>query len=343
LAETKNILLTFDYELFQGKRSGSVKNCLITPTTRLLDILDQFGARSIFFVDMLYVYRLSEIADDHPEAKRDLVLIKHQITELANRGHYVFNHLHPHWLDAKYLPEGNEWDLSDTSKYSFLALTEEQRGFIFEKTMALLRDILKESRNQPTPNGFRAGGLYIQPFSVFKPYFEKHGIKYDFSVLIGVKGQLDDNSNEFDFSMVKENTYCFANEVELESKNGTFYEYALRPLTMPFIVRVCNGLLHRIFFFRNDYRKYGDGIAFTNRVFRSHWIPGASMETFSVELLNELKLPLYLKEAKDSNYLHLLSHPKLISEYNLKMFKNFLNQVTASEDVIFDFEEFNLS
>jgi peptidoglycan/xylan/chitin deacetylase (PgdA/CDA1 family) len=341
--DPKNILLTFDYELFQGHRSGSVRNCLISPTARLLSVLDQYGAKSIFFVDMLYIHCLKGIAEQYPEAKADLDLIKRQIVELANRGHYVYNHLHPHWLDAKYIPGENQWDLSNTSKYSFLALTEEERSFVFEKTMTLLRDILKESRNQSEPEGFRAGGLYIQPFSIFKPYFEKYGIKYDFSVLIGVKGQLDDQSNEFDFSVVKDNSYRFTNEVEDESGNGEFAEFALRPLTMPFIIRVWNGLLHRVFLLRNDYRKYGDGLAFRNRVFRSQWIPGASVETFSVELLNELKLPLYIAEAENSDYLHLLSHPKLISEYNLRMFDNFLNRVTSSDDVVFDFAEFNLN
>jgi hypothetical protein len=292
---------------------------------------------------MLYVYRLSEIADKYAEAKADLNLIKNQIVDLANRGHYVYNHLHPHWLDAKYLEEENQWDLSNTSKYSFLALTEEERGFVFDKTMTLLRDILKGSRNQPVPDGFRAGGLYIQPFSVFEPYFKKHGIKYDFSVLIGVKGQLDDNSNEFDFSAVKDNSYHFLNEVEAENKDGAYSEFALRPLTMPFFVRMWNGFVHRVYLMRNDYKKYGDGIAFRNKVFRSQWKPFASVETFSVELLNEVKLPLYISEAEHSDYLHLLSHPKLVSEYNIRIFNNFLNRVTSTDEVVFDFAEFNLN
>jgi hypothetical protein len=315
---------------------------MITPTSRLLNILDQYGAKSIFFVDMLHVYRLSEIANKFPKAKADYDVITRQIVELANRGHYVYNHLHPHWLDARYLEEENEWDLSNTSKYSFLSLTEDQRSFVFDKTMALLKDILKGSRNQPLPDGFRAGGLYIQPFSIFKPYFEKYGIKYDFSVLIGVKGQLDDNTNDFDFSKVSHNKYRFNNEVEAKAVDGPFYEYALRPLTMPFIIRLRNSLLHRLFLLRNDYRKYGDGIAFQNKIFRSSWMYGSSSETFSVELINQLKIPLYLNAAKRSDYLQLLSHPKLISEYNLKMFNNFLERVTSSADVVFDFAEFNI-
>ena len=48
---TKNILLTFDYELFLGHISGSVNDCLILPTNKILSILsDQNIKHSMFFV-----------------------------------------------------------------------------------------------------------------------------------------------------------------------------------------------------------------------------------------------------------------------------------------------------
>ncbi len=340
----KNILLTFDYELFQGKRSGTVSNCIIAPTGRLLNTLDQYSAKAVFFVDMLYVHRLSEAAEKYAAAKEDYLAVTNQIVDIANRGHYVFNHLHPHWLDAVYHADENQWDLTNTSRYSFLALSEEQRNFVFQITMNLLRTLLSCSRNKTEPYGFRAGGLYIQPFSIFKPYFQKFGIKYDFSVLIGVKGQLEDNSNEFDFSVVKDKSYEFANNVETKTDNGAYQEFALRPFEIPFSKRLGNSVLHRLYkFTRNDYNRYGDGIASINRIYRNGRKLGTAFETFSVELLNEVKLPLYLNEVEKQRYVHFLSHPKLISEYNLRIFNEFLFKVTETGDVEFDFEEFKLN
>ena len=56
------LLLTFDYELFLGGKSGTVNNCLIKPTDLILKLLKKNNLSSIFFVDTIYLYRLKEIA-----------------------------------------------------------------------------------------------------------------------------------------------------------------------------------------------------------------------------------------------------------------------------------------
>src|SRR5436190_3939263 len=120
------------------------------------------------------------------------------------------------------------------SKYSFLSLGESDRAKVFETTMKLLNEILLKSSKYFQPDGFRAGGLYIQPFSVFKPYFEKHGIRYEFSVLRGATGELKDKTNAFNFSGVKKDIYQFSDKVEEENANGVFTEFALRFVEVPF-------------------------------------------------------------------------------------------------------------
>ena len=46
---------------------------------------------------------------------------------MAEGGHYVFNHIHPHWVDAVYDEQKNEWTLLNDSKYAFESLTEQER------------------------------------------------------------------------------------------------------------------------------------------------------------------------------------------------------------------------
>ena len=41
----KKILLSFDYELFFGIRSGTVYNTLIVPTNKLLDFMDLYNLK----------------------------------------------------------------------------------------------------------------------------------------------------------------------------------------------------------------------------------------------------------------------------------------------------------
>ena len=104
----KHILLTFDYEPFLGARTGSVKKCLIEPTNHLIKILDIHQAKAVFFVDTLYIQELGK----RNELKQDYLSVEAQLIDLYNNGHYIFPHIHPHWIDAIYLQNG-QFDLSN--------------------------------------------------------------------------------------------------------------------------------------------------------------------------------------------------------------------------------------
>src|ERR1700739_3552615 len=102
----KNILFTFDYELFLGKKSGSVNRCVLEPTQKLLAIFSEYKiSGAIFFVDTTWLIRLKEVAFNNSAAKKDFEKIVEQLRDVVSRGHYVFPHLHPHWINASYLPE----------------------------------------------------------------------------------------------------------------------------------------------------------------------------------------------------------------------------------------------
>ena len=51
-------LLTFDYEVFFGPRTGSVERCLLEPTDALVRLADRHGAPMTFFVDAGYLLAL---------------------------------------------------------------------------------------------------------------------------------------------------------------------------------------------------------------------------------------------------------------------------------------------
>src|SRR6476620_8790450 len=129
---TKNILFTFDYELYLGVNSGDVSKCMIRPTEKILGMLNSNGFQGIFFVDSIYLSRLMDIAEKFPAANQDLQLITDQLNKIAAGGHEIFVHLHPHWLDAVYRPESNTWDLTDHSKYLFSSVDEATQGELFK-------------------------------------------------------------------------------------------------------------------------------------------------------------------------------------------------------------------
>src|ERR1035437_4606027 len=108
----KKILLTFDYEPFLGAKSGTADRCMLQPVDALRTIMNKYNAKAIFFVDILYLLNLKK----HSELNADFVAVKDQLKTLYREGHYLFPHIHPHWLDSVYLDDIKEFSLSDLSR-----------------------------------------------------------------------------------------------------------------------------------------------------------------------------------------------------------------------------------
>ena len=75
--------ITLDYELFFGE-SGSVERSIVDPTERVLSILDKYNAKAVFFVDVGYLIRMKDLADNEPKLKEDEKKVKEQIKNLVN-------------------------------------------------------------------------------------------------------------------------------------------------------------------------------------------------------------------------------------------------------------------
>ncbi len=141
MRKSKFLILTFDYELFLGKRSGSVINCLINPTNRLLNLFLKYDIQTAFFIDTVYLMRMEALANQYAPVGRDLAKIKSQLTDIVKQGHYIFHHIHPHWLDAEYLENENQWDLSNTSKLTFDKISKDEQTKIMSFSDAFLTKI----------------------------------------------------------------------------------------------------------------------------------------------------------------------------------------------------------
>ena len=106
----KELVLTIDYELFFGKKSGTVQNCMLKPTDLLMNLLDKYQSKMTIFWDILHYWKLLQLEKLHPEQKKDRTAIKSQICDMVKRGHDVQLHIHPHWLDTDF--EKGEWCFS---------------------------------------------------------------------------------------------------------------------------------------------------------------------------------------------------------------------------------------
>jgi peptidoglycan/xylan/chitin deacetylase (PgdA/CDA1 family) len=228
----KLLLITFDYELFLGEHSGKVQECLISPTDQLLACLKKYAFKAVFFIDTSFILRLKEVASKHSLAKTDLEAIIGQLIRIVNNGHEIQPHIHPHWIDAVYNPDRNEWCLKEMRYYSFASLPNERRSDLFEQSVTFISSVLKQAGQNRPIDSYRAGGWSIQPFENFRPWFIHYGIKHEWSVIPGKYRFSDAHSFDFREAPTQVAVYRFDEDPCRKKESGPFTEWTISSLTM---------------------------------------------------------------------------------------------------------------
>jgi len=343
----KTILFTFDYELFLGERSGNVLESVINPTQDIINTLEEFNIKAIFFVDTTWLIKLQELSELYPACKNELQLISSQIINIVKSGHDVFPHLHPHWMDAVYNQEKDEFNLNNISKYRINQLSNNEREKLFDDSISILKKIIHPDLPSYEIIGFRAGGWSIQPFEDFKSSFQKHAIQYDFSVMPLVYQYT--NAQQFDFSTsVRKSIYRFSDKVEQEDDNGEFIE-----ITSDIIyIENWRKLIDK-FYLKFLYKVFRDsthlkGIGVQSKEDKSNALSPfginlttSNYERVSIELLTRTKLWNYKKLIRNNEFVQFVSHPKIITRHNIKMLKCLLKSVSKHYDIKSDFRYFS--
>lgn len=171
-----NLVISLDYEVYFGRRSGGLDETLIEPTAALAALARRHGVTLVFFVDVLYLLRLREQARRHPPLQREHDAIQAQLHELVAAGHELQLHLHPHWLDAHWT--GSHWQM-DMRRYRLHALDDATLAQTVHAGAAELRHI-----GGPV-TAFRAGGWCLQPFDRLRSALLAAGITIDSTVYAG--------------------------------------------------------------------------------------------------------------------------------------------------------------
>lgn len=336
----KLVLFTFDYELFLGNKSGTVAECLIIPTNKLLQLLETAGFKAVFFIDTIYLLRLEEISKDYKLARDDFRNITEQIKLICKKGHNIFPHIHPHWKDAKYIPEINEWSISNTRYYRFSDIPGDIQDDYFKYSVNFINKFLPTGSEYLT-DSYRAGGWCIQPFENFRPRFMKHHIRHDWSVIPG-RYQFS-NAHYFDFKQapVDKPVYKFSRNVCVEDQYGEFTEWTISSLEFtPFekwIDFKINGLKQRLFG-RTEYKgatvnaevkEEGDSLANSKQI----------RIIASLEGLNIIRLKKYIKKIKKDNYFQFISHPKLLSKFDFTLISKLFKSLQKVKNIQTDFRK----
>lgn len=209
------IFLTFDYELFFGKQSGTVAKCMLEPTADLFKLAKGKDVAYTFFIDVGYLIQ----ADRYPELFDEVTKVKSQIKEMINLGHDVQLHIHPHWEKARFTD--GSWEMNTRNAYRLSVFDSEDRLAIVKSYKLYLEALIGRE-----VISFRAGGWCIQPFSELRDVFKEVGLKIDSSVFHN--GYLITNDYNVDFRRAPlKSKYKFEMNVCEEVKDGSFTEYQI--------------------------------------------------------------------------------------------------------------------
>lgn len=342
----KYLILTYDYELFLGRRSGTVAQCQIIPTEKTLIILKKHNAKAVFFTDTLQLVKLKELAlSGNLHAQKDYALLKEQFEKIISQGHYIYPHIHTHWLDAVYDASSHQWNLSDVSRYRFHQCNAEQRKEVFHQSVEILKEIILPANPGYKSDGFRAGGWCIQPFSDFRELFIEQGIKYEMSVLPGFFSFT--NAQYFDFTDCPDkNIYRFEEHECIEKENGRFVQLTVSSVPFTFAHRLLDRIWLKLspHLIKNNLPASGNGHASQPVIPRPKTKkPGFDvMQNFkqriAVELLTPVSMPLYKSFLRKNEYMHFLSHPKMITRHHHLLFEKFLDYAYKHFEVVTDFK-----
>lgn len=241
----KKIILSFDYELFFGDRSGTVLKSIIEPTNKLMDVMEQNGFRGNFFVDYLMFRALEKLTEK--QAVADLKLLKKQIKNMVSRGHRVELHLHPHWVDAKYNGNGT-WNFSDFTHYSLSSLDENTIVEMFKEGTDYLNNLAGEVEPGYKVVAFRAGGWAVQPFHSLKKAFLMTGLFIESSVMRGAFAE--NEGSYYDFRKAPNSVmgyYHFENDVCKEDVKGRFIEVPIGCVKKGFTYKIIGRIYSFLF------------------------------------------------------------------------------------------------
>lgn len=303
----KRAIITFDYEVFLGRETGTVENCVLKPTEEILKILRANNAKAVFFVDTTWLIFLK---DNFPD---DFRKVAGQLQAIRQSGSSVELHLHPQWPEAEKTEHGISFG-GGIKNYRLHTLGSDRIVELFK----ISSDLLENITNEPV-RAFRAGGWCIEPFGPVKAAFDATNIKYDFSIVSGMYIK-EGKAYDFDHSMAPEAPfYPFNDDVMNPVTGGPYYEFPVSTYRNNPVYRLLNKILLRLY---KD-KIYGDGKGIKETSF---FKPGAFYRRLE---LTKATLTLdrtshqffkYLLRAHfgKSSFLVVVSHPKSISAQALK-------------------------
>jgi hypothetical protein len=323
---TTRLLITLDYELFFGNRTGTVEHCMLRPLEALKQVVDRHAVKLTLFVDAGYLVRLRKQAADTSALMEDYESISEQLRALTDQGHDTQLHIHPHWEDSLY--RDGEWQI-DTGRYRLHDFDPQIQSDIVGDYKQALTEIVGDR-----VFAYRAGGWCLQPFESIRKALVQHGIWLDSTVYFN--GYSDDEIRGFDFRHApKRSSWRFNADPLKAEDSGRFLEVPISACRVSPLFYWKLALMKK--FARGDYKAYGDGqsMVYNATVYRklltqtSHSV--ASIDGAKAGLLESAYAQL--DQVEGARIFNVMGHPKAFTPDSLRRLDGFLQRHPELESV----------
>ncbi len=307
------IAITWDYELFFGERSGSVEQCMLEPTDRLLTLAGKYKIPFTFFPDAGCLIKFEEQAECHQALEH----IKHQIRSWDAKGHETGLHIHPHW--EKSIWKEHKW-IHDLSVYKLSDFSAEEASRIVERYASYMNSLT----SQPIQS-YRAGGWCVQPFAPLAEAMKKAGIRLDSSVFKG--GKNTTNPYQYDFTATPSASHWkFTEDPAVLDSEGDFTEIPIASMNYSPLFFWKLFVLGRLN--PGQHKPIGNGLPAKGGGSKKELLTRSHRLCVSADGYFSTQLNRALRKAQQANdpFLVVIGHPKALTQFGFKTLESFIAQ-----------------
>jgi hypothetical protein len=194
------ILIEDDFEI-KGNGLGNVAELQYLPSIALMKIAKKYNIKVTFMVDMAHMLTLKKFVH-FSEIRVQFNLLKDTLLLIKEQGHDVQLHLHPQWIDAKYI--NKSFILS--SKWNIGKYNSNEKIDLIDRSVKLLTSIYKDKFPEYKVCAFKAGSWGMQPSIDLFNALDKAG----FNIVLGVRNGLEIESQGVNYNNLEESHFPYS-------------------------------------------------------------------------------------------------------------------------------------
>ncbi|WP_211483259.1 hypothetical protein [Fodinibius roseus] len=218
---------------------------MIKPTEQILSICEEANIKTTIFFEVVEYLRLKEEwnkGNNMGYERNPIEAIDQQIHQAVKKGHDIQLHIHPQWVNAKYINDKWQVDLLNWRLGDFKTNRNYSIKDLLEDGKSTLENIVQKVKPEYECIALRAGAYNIMPSKKVLAAMTKIGLKLDSSVYPG--GYEDGELSKYDYrniSLEKDFWWADPDNILQEAKSlGRIMEIPIFALEQPRWKKILN-------------------------------------------------------------------------------------------------------